>query len=143
MSNRALSDKEKQASILVVDDQALTRTMVKTALKGAGFENVHLSEDGEQAIQFLQQETVDLIIADWRMPGISGLDLLKYVRKSDVEFEKPFIMLTGQCSREAVLEAASARVSGYIGKPFSPDELVNKVVQLLKRAPVAVVRAEA
>lgn len=143
MSNRALSDKERQANILVVDDQALTRTMVKTALKGVGFDNIHLSENGDQAMQFLQHESVDLIIADWLMPGISGLDLLRYVRKAETEFEKPFIMLTGQCTRESVVEAASARVSGYIGKPFSPDELVNKVLQLLRKPPTSAVKGEA
>lgn len=140
MSGRALSDKEKQAAILVVDDQALTRNMVKTALKGAGFEQVYLAEDGEQALHLLQERPIDLFVVDWKMPGLSGIELLKHIRKAETEVERPFIMLTGHCTREAVVEAASQRVSGYIGKPFSPDELIKKITQLLRRPPIAPVK---
>ena len=133
MTGKSSSDAYIDKAILVVDDQAMTRTMVKSALKGAGFDNVFMVEDGEQAVNTLETREVDLIIADWKMPGISGMDLLTYVRKSEKHRLLPFIMLTGHCSREAVIEAASAEVSAYIAKPFAPGDLVDKVVKLLER----------
>lgn len=121
-------------TILVIDDQALTRSMVKSILKGLGYAVVLVAENGPIALELLETEKVDIIICDWNMPQMSGLEFLKKVRANPATRKIPFLMLTAEAYRENVSAAIAAGVSDYIAKPFTPDVLANKVESTLKRA---------
>ncbi|OYZ23856.1 MAG: hypothetical protein B7Y39_03080 [Bdellovibrio sp. 28-41-41] len=110
--------------ILIVDDMASIRDLVRNQLKVLGFTEIIESEDGVLAWtvlenQYAQANPIELVISDWNMPKMKGLDLLKKVRSSQVFEQLPFILLTSEAEREQVTEAVMAGVSQYIVKPFS------------------------
>lgn len=118
--------------ILVADDHALTRSMVKAILRGVGFEHITQAEDGLEAVQEISSGKIDLVICDWNMPKASGLEVLRTVR-SDARFKAlPFLMLTAEAYRENILAAAQAGVSTYVIKPFTADVLLTKLEEVLK-----------
>jgi two-component system chemotaxis response regulator CheY len=121
----------KKARILVVDDHSLTRNMVKAILKGLGYENITQAENGEAAIRCLQEDKFEVVICDWNMPNMSGLDVLKKVRTMKNYKELPFLMLTAEAYRENVTAALQSGVSGYIVKPFTAEILGNKLQSVL------------
>ena len=123
----------RDITILVVDDQPLTRTMLKSILKGMGFATVIQAENGNMAIQKLQKEQIDLIICDWNMPLVTGIDVLKTVRSSPVTAKIPFLMLTAEAYRENVTAAVEAGVDEYVAKPFTPETLGNKIAKVMSR----------
>lgn len=118
---------DKALPILVVDDFATMRRIVKSCLKQLGFENITEAEDGKIALDKLQLSEFKLVISDWNMPNMMGIDLLRHVR-ADERFKKlPFLMITAEAQKENVIEAAKAGVSNYIIKPFTPDQLESKL----------------
>lgn len=117
----------KEMPILVVDDFVTMRKVVKNCLKSIGFTNIEEAEDGQKALLKLQASKFDLVISDWNMPVMMGIDLLKAVRADPVIGKIPFIMVTAESQKENVIEAAKAGVSNYIVKPFSPDQLQSKL----------------
>ncbi len=123
----ALDSISRSLPILVVDDFSTMRRIVKTCLKQLGFENVTEAEDGQVALTKLQTQEFKLIISDWNMPNMMGIDLLKAVRASDNLKAIPFLMVTAEAQKENVLEAAKAGVSNYIVKPFTSDQLQTKL----------------
>lgn len=119
---------DKQIRILLVEDSAPTRKIETRIIQGLGFEHVHAVVDGEAATEILQgDEQVDLIVSDWNMHAISGLDLLKWVRADERRKSTPFIMATGQGEKSQVAIATEAGVNGVVSKPFSPDDLMAKI----------------
>lgn len=130
---------DKSLTVLVVDDHALTRNMVKAILKGVGFENVIQAENGAVAMQRISNEHIDLVICDWNMPNFDGLDLLRAVRSEERFKNLPFLMLTAEAYRENVVEAVKAGVSDYMIKPFTAELLSAKVASvLLKQKPIEI-----
>jgi len=110
--------------VLIVDDMASIRDLVRNQLRGMNFNEILEAEDGVQAWtvienQYAQANPVELVISDWNMPNMKGLDLLKKVRSSQQFVQLPFILLTSEAEREQVTEAVMAGVSQYIVKPFS------------------------
>ncbi|MFZ2289365.1 MAG: response regulator [Halopseudomonas yangmingensis] len=123
-----------KVSVLVVDDAPFIRDLVKKALRGH-FPGLQIEEaiNGRKAQQLLGRNRYDLILCDWEMPELSGLELLQWFRaQADVE-KIPFIMVTSRGDKEHVVEAIQAGVTDYIGKPFSNEQLVAKVHKALKR----------
>lgn len=117
--------------VLVVDDHAMTRNMVRSILRGAGFTEVTTQDSGHSAIHFMQTNSIKLIICDWNMPGGSGIEFLRLIR-SDPRFQQiPFIMLTAEAYRESIEEAIKCGVTDYIAKPFTADLLTKKVASVL------------
>ena len=117
--------------ILVVDDHALTRDMVRMILKGMGFSEITTAENGEVAFEQVKATYFDLIICDWNMPRFTGLELLTAVR-GDKDFEDtPFLMLTAEAYRDSVKAALDAGVTDYIAKPFTAGVLGDKVLEVL------------
>lgn len=123
---------DKGMKILVVDDFSTMRRIVKGSLKQLGFENIIEAEDGRIAFQALQKENFGLIISDWIMPNMTGIELLKSVRADDKLKNIPFIMVTAEGNKEKVLEAVKAGVSNYIVKPFTPQTLQEKLERIFK-----------
>lgn len=113
--------------VLVVDDFATMRRIVKGVLRQLGFSNVIEAEDGSVALNELRKEKIGLIVSDWNMPNMTGLDLLKAVR-GDGELKRiPFIMVTAEGQKENVIEAVKAGVSNYVVKPFTPETFGEKL----------------
>jgi two-component system chemotaxis response regulator CheY len=113
--------------VLVVDDFATMRRIVKGVLKQLGFSDIIEAENGSSALDELKKEKVGLIVSDWNMPKMTGLDLLKAVRGDDRLKSIPFIMVTAEGQKENVLEAVKAGVSNYIVKPFTPETFNDKL----------------
>ncbi|AXO59993.1 response regulator [Pseudomonas sp. phDV1] len=124
-----------KVSVLVVDDATFIRDLVKKGLRD-NFPGVQIEEavNGRKAQQMLSRQAVDLILCDWEMPELSGLELLTWCREQDNLKTTPFIMVTSRGDKENVVQAIQAGVSDYIGKPFSNEQLVTKVKKALQRA---------
>ena len=110
--------------ILVIDDMPSIRELVKNHLKAMGYKNILEAQDGEEGLKALIQQNssgspVELVICDWNMPKMKGLDLLKQVRATAEWQNLPFVLLTSESEREQVTEAVLAGVSQYIVKPFA------------------------
>jgi two-component system chemotaxis response regulator CheY len=117
--------------VLVVDDFATMRRIVKGVLKQLGFNKIVEAEDGSAALEELKKDSIGLIVSDWNMPKMTGLDLLKAVKKDDSLKEIPFIMVTAEGQRENVIEAVKAGVSNYVVKPFTPEIFGEKLEKVL------------
>ncbi|RJQ48905.1 MAG: response regulator [Desulfobacteraceae bacterium] len=118
--------------VLVVDDFATMRRIVKGVLKQIGFAKIVEATDGCEALDVLKKEnSFGLIISDWNMPNMTGLDLLKAVRGDNTLKSIPFIMVTAEGMKENVVEAVKAGVTNYIVKPFTPETFSDKLQAVL------------
>ena len=116
-----------EIKILIVEDESEVRFMIKDMLKDIGLYQVYEASSGEDALSFINTapDMVDMIICDWNMPSMSGLELLKRVRAVDEGF--PFLMVTGRMDKTSVVDAKESGVSAYIAKPFTPEQLEAKI----------------
>jgi two-component system chemotaxis response regulator CheY len=117
--------------VLVVDDFATMRRIVKGVLKQLGFGNIIEAEDGAAALSELKKDKFGLVVSDWNMPNMTGLDLLKAVRGDAGLKGIPFIMVTAEGQKENVIEAVKAGVSNYVVKPFTPETFGEKLHKVL------------
>jgi two-component system chemotaxis response regulator CheY len=117
--------------VLVVDDQESVRKMTSMILGQMGIRLVHEAESGKKAMEIASLQPLDLIISDYYMEGMDGLDLLRAVRGHPVVRRCPFILLTGRGDRELVVKAAQAGVNNYLIKPFTVDILRQKIEQVM------------
>lgn len=113
--------------VMVVDDQASMRAMIRRALQDFGFKDVRDKGDPAEALADIRSDRVHLIISDYNMPGMDGLQLLEEVRKDPVIGKTVFIMLTGSADRDIVQKAAALGVNNYVVKPFAPAALKDKI----------------
>ena len=113
--------------VLVVDDFATMRRIVKNILTQLGFKNIVEADDGATAVDVLKSEKIDMIISDWNMPKMTGLDLLKHVREDPNLTNIPFIMVTAEAQQDNIILAVKAKVSQYIVKPFTAETLGEKI----------------
>jgi two-component system chemotaxis response regulator CheY len=119
--------------ILVVDDMSTMRRIVKTCLKQVGYSNVDEAEDGQGALAKLSQEPYAFVISDWNMPNMTGLDLLKAIRKDPALKAIPVLMVTAESKKENIVEAIQAGVSNYIVKPFTAETLNEKIDKIFEQ----------
>jgi len=122
---------DSNIKVMIVDDFATMRRIVKGILKQLGFSQIREAENGSVALEELRKEPVGLIVSDWNMPKMTGLDLLKAVKADDSLREIPFIMVTAEGQKENVIEAVKAGVSNYIVKPFTPEIFSEKLEKVL------------
>ena len=122
---------DKNMRILVIDDAMTMRRIVINLLRQLGFTNMNEADDGTTGWEKLQQETFDLVISDWNMPKMTGIDLLRKVRADPKYAQTPFIMVTAEGKRENVIAAVQAGVSNYIVKPFNAATLKEKMVKVI------------
>ena len=113
--------------VLVVDDFATMRRIIKNVLKQIGFTSIIEADDGSTALAVLKKEKVDLIVSDWNMPKMTGLDLLKAVRSDESMKDMPFLMVTAEAQKDNVIQAVQAGVSNYVVKPFTAEALKEKL----------------
>ena len=122
---------DKNMHILIVDDYKTMLRIIRNLLKQLGFNNVDEAIDGSSALQKLREQEFNLIISDWNMEPMSGLQLLKEVRADVKMKEIPFIMITAESKSENVIAAKEAGVSNYIVKPFNAATLKGKLTTVL------------
>lgn len=122
---------DKNMSILIVDDYKTMLRIVRNLLKQLGFENVDEATDGGMAMAMLQTKHYDMVISDWNMEPVSGMELLKNVRADSKLKAMPFIMVTAESKPENVIAAKQAGVSNYIVKPFNAETLKTKLTSVL------------
>ena len=125
----------QKLSFLVVDDASFIRDLVKRTLKSQ-FTQCHIDEaiNGRKAQSQLKKRQYDLILCDWEMPEMSGIEVLQWLREYETDHEQaktPFIMVTSRGDKDNVVQAVQSGVSDYIGKPFSSEQLLKKVFKLL------------
>ncbi|WDP89820.1 MAG: response regulator [Desulfobacter sp.] len=118
--------------VLIVDDFATMRRILKNILKQLGFKNLVEADDGTTAWDVLESQDIDLIISDWNMPKMTGLELLKKVRASAKYKTAPFLMVTAEAQKQNVIEAVQAGVSNYVVKPFTAEAISDKLTKILK-----------
>lgn len=119
-------------NILIVDDSKTMRTIIKRSVDSLGSFNVIEAGDGAVALQQFQESSFDVVLSDWNMPNMDGLEFLTAVR--GINKDIPFIMITTEAERSRVVTAIQAGVSDYLTKPFTPEDLQAK---LRKWTPVA------
>lgn len=124
---------DKGIRILIVDDFSTMRRIVKNLLNDLGFTNTAEADDGTTALVELGKGHFDLIITDWNMPGMPGIELLKAVRATPAISKIPVLMVTAESKREQIIEAAQAGVNGYVIKPFTAATLEDKLSKIFER----------
>ncbi len=116
--------------ILIVDDFSTMRRIIKNILRQLGFTNVQEADDGVTAWPKIQSEPFDLIVTDWNMPKMSGLELLKAIRSDENLKDLPVLMVTAEALKENIIEAVKAGVSNYVVKPFTAETLQEKLQKI-------------
>jgi len=116
--------------VMIVDDQQSMRAMLRSHLQNLGFRDIRDKSSATEALQSVRSDRVHLIISDYNMPDMDGLQLLEEVRKDSVIGKTVFIMLTGSADREVVQRAAALGVNNYLVKPFSPASLKEKIERI-------------
>ena len=124
----------KKISVLIIDDSAVMRKIVERSLRQAGLELVKVLEagNGVEALAALRGEKVDLILSDINMPAMDGLEFLKQLPTIESAKGVPVVMITTEGSESRVVEAISAGARGYIRKPFTPDQVKERVASLVE-----------
>ncbi len=113
--------------VMVVDDQTSMRAMIRRTLQDLGFKDVRDRPSAQEALAAIRTDRVHLIISDYNMPDMDGLQFLEAVRADPVIGKTVFIMLTGSADREVVQKAATLGVNNYVVKPFAPAALKEKI----------------
>lgn len=122
----------KDICILIVDDQAPIRQIIASILRRAGYSDIHQAENGKIAVRMLQELEVDLLVLDWDMPVMNGMEVLQWLEGKELDKELMKLMLTARAEQDNVVEAVAYGANNYIVKPFSPDTLLKKINELMK-----------
>ncbi len=129
--------------ILVVDDFSTMRRIIRNLLVELGFSNplIQEADDGESALALMRTTAFDIVVTDWNMPNMTGMDLLRAIRAEPKWKGLPVLMVTAENNREQIIAAAQAGVNGYIVKPFTVITLREKLEKIFER--LAAARASA
>ncbi|MBK9305827.1 MAG: chemotaxis response regulator CheY [Nitrospira sp.] len=118
--------------ILVVDDMATMRRIVKNILKQLGFPHCDEAENGQEALQKLRSDTYGFVVSDWNMPVMTGIDMLRAIRADEKLKAIPVLMVTAEAQQSNLVEAVQAGVSNYIVKPFTAETMQEKLGKIFK-----------
>lgn len=121
--------------ILIVEDEVAIRDMIQFALKPAGFDIAEASHVAE-AEQKLAEKIPDLILLDWMLPGVSGIEFAKRLKRSEATKDIPIIMLTAKAEEDNKIKGLELGADDYVTKPFSPRELIARIQTVLRRGPL-------
>lgn len=116
--------------ILIADDFAEMRMIIRSILKNIGFTNINEADGGKAVLRLLKKQKYDLILCDWNMPDMPGVEVLRKIRSDDELKDMPFIMITAEAQKENILEALEAGVSSYIVKPFAAETVTKKINEI-------------
>ncbi len=120
-------------TVLIVEDEPEIRELLNFSLTRAGF-NVTEAETGEVALQRLDSNLPDILVVDWMLPGMSGVELAKRLRRDELTSALPLLMLTARNEESDILKSFESGIDDYMSKPFSPKELVARIKALLRRS---------
>jgi len=120
--------------ILLVDDSSTMRRIQKNTLVKIGYNEIDEAEDGEDALKKITANKYNLVLMDWNMPIMNGLDCLKKVKGDDALKDVPVIMVTSESEKSRIIEAIQAGASNYLVKPFQPDTLRDKILAVVEGA---------
>ncbi len=121
-----------EINVLVVDDAATMRRIVRGLLRELGLKNIREAEDGVIALESLKTHKMDLVVSDWSMPNMNGLELLQEMKADDGLKHIPVLMVTAESKKENIMQAVQAGVSNYIVKPFNSQTLEEKLHKIFK-----------
>jgi two-component system chemotaxis response regulator CheY len=121
----------KDLVAMVVDDFSTMRRILRKILKDLQFKEIIEAENGVEALRLLKSNKVDLIVSDWNMPTMDGLELLNRVRADERLKGIPFMMVTAETKKENIIKAIQAKVSNYVVKPFSPEVFAEKLAKII------------
>ena len=124
---------DKGMKILVVDDFATMRRIIRNLLRDLGFNNSEEADDGVTALPMVKTGRYDFLITDWNMPLMEGIDLVRSIRANPELRDLPILMVTAEARREQIVAAAEAGVNGYIVKPFTAQTLEQKIAKIFER----------
>ncbi|RUL76160.1 chemotaxis response regulator CheY [Dyella choica] len=126
---------DKNMKILVVDDFSTMRRIVRNLLVELGFSNplIQEADDGHNAMAMLKANSFDMVVTDWNMPNMTGIELLQAIRAEPKLKSLPVLMVTAENNREQIIAAAQAGVNGYIVKPFTANTLKEKLDKIFER----------
>jgi two-component system chemotaxis response regulator CheY len=116
--------------VLVVDDASAMRRIVRGLLKELGFKNIREADNGQVALDELKKRKADLVVSDWNMPEMNGIDLLRAIRSDETLKNIPVLMVTAEAKKENILTAVQAGVNNYIVKPFNAQTLQEKLSKI-------------
>lgn len=119
--------------VLVADDFATMRKIIRNILKQIGFDDIVEAEDGQVALQLLKNENIGLVVTDWNMPNMTGLELLQKIRNDPKTANLPVLMVTAEGLKDNVIAAVKAGVNNYVVKPFTAEVLQEKLEQVFKK----------
>lgn len=119
--------------ILIVDDHEPMRKIIKNILRRIGLEDMDEAVDGRDAVAKLREKNFDIVLLDWNMPGMNGLEVLKIMKSDQNLKDIPVIMVTAESSKEKIMEAVKFGVSDYIVKPFTAEVLKKKIEEISAR----------
>lgn len=122
-----------ETSLLVVDDTPIIRGIINGILEPLGLSRIIQAGNGEEAWKIMDSSPVDVVVADWLMPGVNGLELLKKMREDPRFTQTPFIMITGVPDKQVVVEAMKLKVTDFMVKPIDGSVLKQKILKALSR----------
>jgi two-component system chemotaxis response regulator CheY len=128
---------ESSMRILVVDDSSTMRRIIINALNKVGYSDYVEASNGREGVEKLAATAVDLIITDWNMPEMSGVEFIRAVRANDQTRHIPALMVTTNASQDDITQAMEAGVNNYLVKPFTPDSIKEKIQLAVKGAKAA------
>lgn len=132
-----MSDLDFTLKVLVVDDMSTMRRIVKNVLKQIGYTDLHEAEDGEKGLKKLKEGGYGLVVSDWNMPVMMGIDMLRAIRADPDLKHIPVLMVTAEAQKENIIEAVQAGVSNYVVKPFTADALLEKLQKIFAKKTVS------
>ena len=122
--------------VLVVDDSLPMRSVIKKTIKASGFGDTEFfdASNGQEALAVLQNEWIDIVVTDYNMPEMNGIELIQEMKKDEVASTIPVLVITTESSQAKVLEFIEKGASGYIKKPFTPEAIKEQLIQILGEA---------
>ncbi len=125
----------ERAKVLIVDDEMLIRRVVRGLLHHMGFVDIDEACDGAEALELFHMGSYDLVLTDWNMPRVTGLELLKTIRHGTTKNDTPVMLVSGEVSQQRRLEALAQGASSFITKPFDATTLCDQVLNILSNIP--------
>ncbi len=131
-----MSNLDLTLKVLVVDDMSTMRRILKNVLKQIGYTDLHEAEDGAVGLKKLREGGFGLVVSDWNMPVMSGIELLRAIRADSDIKHLPVLMVTAEAQKDNIIEAVQAGVSNYVVKPFTADALLEKLQKIFAKKTV-------
>lgn len=120
----------KVLKVLVVDDMSISRGLITQTLAQVGVQNIRYAEDGREALQKMREDPAHLVISDYNMPKMTGIELLYALRQNPKTQKVGFILITGKATRQILEEGVHLKMNNYLLKPFEPQDLLKKISEV-------------